>query len=159
MQFEENPKEGYDHRIVFESIKDEAETVAAVYTEIVNGKAAKGKLDDIHKNERDFAMSAGDTDIGMLTNDPLYLAKLLEDFHSHTQDAAGKIARREYKPDFENKSVARRLYLGEKALEMAGVIRLKFDTETIQQEIDDGIIDILAEADAEQESAPDQPLE
>ena len=136
MQFEEHPKDGYDHRLVFEAIHDEAETVAAAYTELVNEKIRTGRVDDVHKNERDFAMSPGDTDLGMLVNNPLYVAELLEYFHSRTKEAVSKISRREYRADFENKSPARRLYLGEKALEMAGVIRIKFDSEGIRQELD-----------------------
>ena len=155
MQFEEKPKDDYEYGIVFESAEDEVETAAAAYRELVNKKASAGHFDEIEPHERDFSMWTSTPNHTIYVNFPLKIAELLEEFHNRTDDEVSKIARRQYEPAFESDSVPRRMYLGEKALQMADLIRIKYDSEGISQELDNYIVEALSDT----ESAPEHPIE
>jgi hypothetical protein len=155
MQFEQITEGIYQHRLALESAKGEVETVAAAYRELVNLKAKEDRLHEIHKYEREFSMWASSPDRAILTNFPLPIAEVLESFHGRTIAAIREIVATNPEPAFESDAVARRMYLGDKALQMAGLIRIEFDTENLQQELDNYVDSVTADP----ESAPERPID
>lgn len=148
MQFELNPVEGYRHGIVLESANDEVETMAAVYREAIAIKVLELRVDEIQKHERDFSMWANLPDRTIFVNYPLQIAAKLEAFHDRTSKVLQEIAIAEAEPAFESDSIARRMYLGEKALQMAGFVRVEYDNENLQHELDELVTDVLADAES-----------
>jgi hypothetical protein len=157
MQFESKPTEAYEHGLVLESAKDEVETVAAAYRERIHLKVAEGRLDEIQQHERDFSMWSSTPDRTLLTSRPLSIAHLLESFHGRTKATVEGIFLTNAEPAFESRSIARRMYLGEKAFQLAGLIRLEYDHESINQELDEqGVALFVEEKPAPEATNPDE---
>jgi len=156
MKFDKNPPtDKHKHGLVFESEHDEVEAVAAAYREVVNQKAKSGKISDIKKHERDFSQWGNFPDQTILTNHPLQIALLLEGFYGRTAEAVREIVASCFEPAFDSDAIARRIDLGEKAFQLAGLIKLEYDNDTLDQMLDDHGVSLFA-TPAE---APEQPFD
>ena len=143
MQFELDPSEQYKHGIVLQAAEDEVETVASMYRERVNLKARAGNLDEIEKHERQFSMWSGTSDRTIFTNFPVQIAQLLEQFHKRTEQAVQEIIQESHEPLFDSDAIARRMELGDKAFQLAGLIKLEYDHDTLHQMLDDQGVDLF----------------
>lgn len=133
MRFEQNPTDDHEHGIVLEAAQGEVEPVAAAYREHVFLMAKAGKIDKVLKHQREFSEWESSSDHTIFTNHPLSIAKLLESFHIATNEAVGDIVKSDSEPAFDSDAIARRIRLGNKAFQMAGLIKLEYDNDTLHQ--------------------------
>lgn len=155
MQFGADPAEGFKHSLTFEAADHEVEAVASAYRELVNTKAAAGNLDKIQPHERDFAMWPNVPDRTIFTNRPLSIAILLENFYDRTKEAVNDIATLSTEAAFDSDAVPRRLYLAEIAFNIAGLIKLQYDADTLQELLNDQGVELFSPG----QSAPRHPYD
>lgn len=145
MKFEEHSGEGFNHELIFEAGEDEVEPVAATYRENVKSLVQAGEYDKITRAERIFSKWDNGSNLTIYTNKPIHIAMLLERFSERTQTEVEKIAKTGMEPAFDDDSIARRMDLGHKALQLAGLIKLEFDSDTIQLMLDEQGIDLFTD--------------
>lgn len=155
MKFEENPVDGYEHGLVFEAGEGEVEAIASTYREIVNHKIRDKKFYDIKPHERTFAKWGDTPDRTIYTSHPMYIASLLAAYHARTQAEVERLVAEASEPAFDSDAAARRIDLGEKALQLAGIITLEFDSDSLEQMLDDQGADLFTST----KDAPKNPRE
>lgn len=133
MKFEQTPAEGYEHGVILESAEGEVEALSAVMMEHIYLLAKDGHVDIASQFQRDASEWSGSSDRTIFINNPLSLATMLETFHDRTKVAVQEIVENASIPAFENDSIARRIRLGNKAFQMAGLIKLEYDNDTLHQ--------------------------
>ncbi len=143
MKFEEAQAEGYKHTITFESDEGEVEAAAAVYTEKNHMLVAANQFGQITQFDRNLSEWDPILDHRIFLNLPLEIAELFDRFHERTERAVGVIASRATVAAFESDAIARRMRLGDKAFQMAGLIKLQYDHDTLDRMLEDNGADMF----------------
>ncbi len=137
MKFEENPVEGYMHGLVFQASKDEVEAVGAAYRERIVLQVKASQIDQITLFDRNVSEWECSSDQTIYINYPLVITGIFEAFHNRTVKSVKEIASRSNEPAFDNDDIARRIRLGDKAFQLAGLIKLEYEQDTLHQMLDD----------------------
>lgn len=151
MKFETDPSEVHQHGLIFEASEGEVEVVAAMTRERIFTLFDTGASAEVAEHEYVLSKWTGQKNEGLHTNTPLETAEKLEWFKLRTKEAIDDIVMRSAEPPFDNNDITRRLELGEKALLMAGHIRVQYQADSWDKMLD--------ESGASLFMAPDKPVE
>lgn len=136
MKFEDLPSgDKYKHRIDFAK-GEEAEVVGATYRERVANLALAGQTAKILDHELEFSGWDSESEKSMFVNNPELIAAVLENFHKQTGDAIIRIAWG-IEASFDSDAIARRVALGKKANQLAGLIRGQSGVPELVRELDE----------------------
>ena len=148
-----------NYGLVFEADKDEVEAVSAAYREQMDRMIENGEYSSITLAERRFARWDEEEDLTIYINAPLHIARLLEFFHGRTEQAVHVIQAENSRSAFDSSDIARRMDLGDKALQLSATIRLEFDHSDVSEDIDKKLTEEGVELFAQSDDAPKGPFE
>lgn len=149
----------YKHGLVFEADKGEVEIIAAVYREKIDRMVENGEFSSITKDHRHIAQWDEESDHTLSTNAPLHTARLLEVFHEGTEQAVRRIQTEGSGSAFDSLDIARRMDLGDMALQLSATIRLEFDQNGVSEDFEKMFKEHGMELFTSNEDAPQGPFD